>query len=180
MVEAILRAIWPDLPMPLTTTRPLQLSNSATASRKFAPRRAARPWIASASMASTCFARSSAVLDGEILSMRDAARIMGQSISEPQFPPFPCPATDDRFRRTGPGAAGERRAGGGGAGAQPASAAGARVPAGRRGDRAARPAPDPGERGIDLYLSGRVRRGIPDVLHRPGIQQRPTAILKFD
>src|SRR5450759_1408814 len=144
MVEAILRAIWPDLPMPLTTTRPLQLSSSATASRKLAPRRAPRPWIASASMASTCFARSSAVLDGEILSMRDAARIMGQSISEPQFPPFPCPATDDRFRRTGAGAgaAGERRAGGG-----------AGLPAGRRGDRAADPAPDPVERGIDRYLS---------------------------
>src|ERR1035437_3680117 len=119
MVDAILRAIWPDLPMPLTTTRPLQLSNSATASRKLAPRRAARPWIASASMASTCFARSSAVLDGEILSMRDAARIMGQSISEPQFPPFPCPATDDRFPRTGAGAAG-RAAGAASASASPA------------------------------------------------------------
>src|SRR3990172_1808726 len=85
MVDAILRAIWPDLPMPLTTTRPLQLSSSATASRKLWPSRAARPWIASASMASTCFASSSAVLDGNILSMRDAAGIMGQSISEPQF-----------------------------------------------------------------------------------------------
>src|SRR5471030_1314596 len=169
MVEAILRAIWPDLPMPLTTTRPLQLSNSATASRKVEPKRAARLWIASASMASTCLARSSTVLDGAILSMRDAAGIIGQSIAEPRSLPSELRATDDRFPRTGAGAAGERRAGGG-ARAQPAPAADAGIPAGRRGDRAALPALDPGERGIDLCLSGRIRRGVPDVLHRTGIQ----------
>src|ERR1039457_1074329 len=165
MVEAVLRAIWPDLPMPLTTTRPLQLSSSATASRKLAPRRAARLWMASASMASTCFARSSAVLDGAILSMRDAAGIMGQSISERRFLLFDARASDERFPRTGAGAARQRRAGGS-VGAQPAPAADARLPLGRRGDRAACPALDPGDRGIELCLPGRVRRGIPDVLHR--------------
>ena len=40
-VAASLRAMCPDLPMPVTTTRPLQPSISATAATNGAPRRAA-------------------------------------------------------------------------------------------------------------------------------------------
>ena len=59
-VEAILRAMWPDLPMPLTTTRPLQSRIRATAARKRWSSRAISARTASASMASTLRASSSA------------------------------------------------------------------------------------------------------------------------
>ena len=52
-VAAILRAMWPDLPMPETTTRPVQASTSSTA-RPMLSSVASRSWtarMASASMA---------------------------------------------------------------------------------------------------------------------------------
>ena len=60
MVEAILRAMCPDLPMPLTITRPLQARISETAARKRSSRRPIRARTASASIASTRRASSSA------------------------------------------------------------------------------------------------------------------------
>src|SRR4051812_32786679 len=62
MVEAILRAMWPDLPMPLTTTRPPRAAISSTAARKRSSRRSASARTASASIASTRRASSSALL----------------------------------------------------------------------------------------------------------------------
>src|SRR5581483_11163510 len=61
-VEAILRAICPDLPMPLTTTRPVRRWISSTASRNRPSRRSARARTASASMESTLRASSRAAL----------------------------------------------------------------------------------------------------------------------
>ncbi len=51
-VAAILRAMWPDLPMPETTTRPVQayISATARATLSSSPRRACMAWIASASI----------------------------------------------------------------------------------------------------------------------------------
>src|SRR5262249_1382203 len=62
-VDAILRPTCPDLPTPLTTTRPWQASIRPTASRKRSSRRAASALTASASIASTLRARSSAGVD---------------------------------------------------------------------------------------------------------------------
>ena len=59
-VAASLRAMWPDLPMPDTTTRPRQLSTSATAATKASDRRADRAEIAAASVARTSRASASA------------------------------------------------------------------------------------------------------------------------
>ena len=59
-VEAILRAMWPDLPMPLTITRPRQSRIRETAARKRSSSRAISARTASASMASTLRASSSA------------------------------------------------------------------------------------------------------------------------
>ena len=53
-VDAILPPIWPDLPMPVTTTRPVQASIKCSACTKCASRRVARLCTASASMPSTC------------------------------------------------------------------------------------------------------------------------------
>src|SRR3954468_2989866 len=61
MVEAILRAIWPDLPMPLTTTRPLRPLISSTACTKRSSSRSPSARTASASIASTRRARSNAL-----------------------------------------------------------------------------------------------------------------------
>ena len=55
-VEAILPPTWPDLPMPVTTTRPLAAKIAATASRKGLPRRPLRADTAAASISSTCLA----------------------------------------------------------------------------------------------------------------------------
>ena len=52
-VAAILRATWPDLPMPLTTTRPLQARISWQASTKSAPMRGSSARTAAASVAIT-------------------------------------------------------------------------------------------------------------------------------
>src|SRR5687767_9131922 len=52
--------MWPDLPMPLTMTRPLQARISETAARKRSSRRAISARTASASMASTLRASSRA------------------------------------------------------------------------------------------------------------------------
>jgi hypothetical protein len=61
---------WPDLPMPLTITRPRQLRISTSACRKSPSIRAASASTASASMRSTWRARSSAFAEGCILLMR--------------------------------------------------------------------------------------------------------------
>src|SRR3990172_4048092 len=61
MVEAILRAMCPDLPIPLTITRPLQARISDTAARNRSSRRAIMARTASASIARTRRASSSAV-----------------------------------------------------------------------------------------------------------------------
>ena len=60
MVEAILRAMWPLLPMPLTTTRPVRAAISSSAARKRSSSRSISARTASASMASTRRASSSA------------------------------------------------------------------------------------------------------------------------
>src|SRR5258706_13125088 len=61
-VEAILRAMCPDLPMPLTTTRPLRFCTSSTAARKRSSMRSASARTASASICSTLRASSSILL----------------------------------------------------------------------------------------------------------------------
>ena len=50
-VAAILRAMWPDLPMPVTTTRPLQSRHTRQAAAKRPSSRASNPSTARASMA---------------------------------------------------------------------------------------------------------------------------------
>src|SRR4051812_706214 len=62
MVEAILRAMCPDLPMPLTTTRPLLPLMSSTACTKRSSNRSASARTASDSMASTRRASSNALV----------------------------------------------------------------------------------------------------------------------
>src|SRR6185437_11079449 len=60
-VEAILRPIWPDLPMPVTTTRPFVFSSPTImrwARRNPSPRRPFSARTASASMSSTSRARA--------------------------------------------------------------------------------------------------------------------------
>ena len=59
-VAAILRAMWPDLPMPDTTTRPVQAYSTATARTResSASRRSCRALTASASMARVSRARA--------------------------------------------------------------------------------------------------------------------------
>ena len=56
-VAAILRPMWPLLPMPITTTRPLAFSTSDTARAKSSFSRRCRPWMAAASMSSVSRAR---------------------------------------------------------------------------------------------------------------------------
>ncbi len=58
-VAAILRPMWPLLPMPITTTRPLHSSICCTACAKGAPVRALRPSTAAASMSKvSCASRT--------------------------------------------------------------------------------------------------------------------------
>src|SRR6185503_3268581 len=57
-VEAILRPISPDFPIPVTTTRPLHPSRASTARSKEAPSRSCIPRTASASTRNTLFASS--------------------------------------------------------------------------------------------------------------------------
>ena len=59
-VDASLRATWPDLPMPETTTRPPQRSISSTAATKGPPSRPASEEMARASVSSTSRASASA------------------------------------------------------------------------------------------------------------------------
>ena len=59
-VEAILRPMWPDFPMPLTMTRPRPARMRFTASRKAPLRRSASARMASASIRNTWRPRSSA------------------------------------------------------------------------------------------------------------------------
>jgi len=56
-VAAILPPMWPDLPMPSTTTRPSHASMCRQARAKLASMRAARPATASASVSMTARAR---------------------------------------------------------------------------------------------------------------------------
>src|SRR5919201_3477557 len=62
MVEAILRAMWPLLPMPLTTTRPLRVAMSSSAARNRSSNRSISARNASASIESTRRASSSALI----------------------------------------------------------------------------------------------------------------------
>src|SRR5581483_11716414 len=57
-VAAILRAMMPDLPMPVTITRPRQEAIRSTACVKRSSRQAIKPLIAAASVASTLRARA--------------------------------------------------------------------------------------------------------------------------
>ena len=68
-VEAILRAIWPDFPMPLTMTRPRQLRISDSASRNALSTRSIKASTASPSMRSTWRARSRALDEGAMVFM---------------------------------------------------------------------------------------------------------------
>ena len=52
-VAEIFRAIRPDLPMPVTTTRPLQAKRRSTAFSKLVSRRARTSWMAWASICRT-------------------------------------------------------------------------------------------------------------------------------
>ena len=63
-VAAILRQMMPDLPMPVTMTRPRQLEEQIEGALEVVAEAIDRPRIASASMRSTCRARSSAGDDG--------------------------------------------------------------------------------------------------------------------
>src|SRR5258705_4845962 len=80
MVEAILRAMWPLLPMPLTTTRPLRPAISSIAATKRSSSRSASARTASASMARTRRASSSTLVSLVFL-LRRAAFIMGPEYS---------------------------------------------------------------------------------------------------
>ena len=57
-VAAILRPIWPLLPMPITTTRPRQASKRSIARTKEGPTRCPRACTAAASMAKVCRAKA--------------------------------------------------------------------------------------------------------------------------
>ena len=169
-VEAILRAMWPDLPMPLTTTRPLQLEDQRHARRESA-RRGARSSArtASASISSTWRASSSA------LSRRWRGRGIActtlswaQSISPLTTPPLAATMHDAASRSPLILLAAAVlvvvlfRA--------PAPAGDARLPA-RRAWRIGPARAGPGRRTReDDALPRRVRRRVPDVLDRPGVQ----------
>src|SRR5512145_580339 len=66
MVAAILRAMWPDLPMPLTMTLPLQARMRFSALRKSSSMRCTSALTASASMERTWRAKSSAWGNAEL------------------------------------------------------------------------------------------------------------------
>src|SRR6202049_263192 len=90
-VAAMLRAIWPDLPMPVTTTRPRHSNSARAAARNAAPRRASSARMAAASVASTARA-SLSTRSGSMptAGTGSAARIgadMRASIAQP--PPGP-------------------------------------------------------------------------------------------
>src|SRR3954471_7654448 len=80
MVEAILRAMWPDLPMPLTTTRPLRPLISSTAWTKPWSSRSPSARTASASIARTRRASSNALVLLDFCAAR-AAFIIGREYS---------------------------------------------------------------------------------------------------
>src|SRR5213075_1210625 len=82
MVEAILRAMCPLLPMPLTTTRPRRPAINSMAATKRSSSRSASARTASASMASTRRASSRALVSLVFL-LTGAAFIMG-----PQYSPM--------------------------------------------------------------------------------------------
>ena len=65
-VAAILRAMWPDLPMPVTMTRPWRLRMMSTARSNSSPTRSASAATAAASMRSTRRARATARLSAEV------------------------------------------------------------------------------------------------------------------
>src|SRR3954451_15459785 len=80
MVEAILRAMWPDLPMPLTTTRPLRPLISSTAWTKPWSSRSPSAPTASAWMARTRRGSSNALVLLDFCAAR-AAFIIGREYS---------------------------------------------------------------------------------------------------
>src|SRR6266581_4060435 len=173
MVAAILRATWPDLPIPLTTTRPWHDRTSRTAATKDSPTRSPMARTASASMRSTRWALSrtrSAVGGGFIAAeawigsgwrQRGDAAMMAQDYNK-----APTPARDgqhaaDRAAPSGRGGDDRHRL------PLDQPAAGARLPDRRRGDRTLGAEPDSRYRGNPP--PGRIRRRLPDVLDRPGV-----------
>src|SRR5712671_3797450 len=161
----------PDLPMPLTSTRPRRSRMRETAARKRSSTRSIRARTASASMASTRRARSSTALGTDFCAGFGAAFIIAVEYSPTGVAIFY--ADDGEFPAIRARSAREQRAGG--RRVPEAEAAGHdRLRGDRARDRAARARPGVGP-GRDAPPR-RVRRGVSDVLDRPGVQPGEAAV----